>query len=325
MSLFPARLIVVPSGRRAAFYLACEEHVAHTLPEGAYLFIWQVSRTVVMGRHQVARAEVDLDFCAREGIDVVRRRSGGGAIFADEGNLMLSLITPEGAVEPLFKAYAEAVAAALQAMGAPATVSGRNDILLSGEGKICGNAFYHLTHRNIVHGTMLYDTTPRLMLQALHPDPAKLQAKGVESVRRRVALLKDFLPFGIGELRRRLEASLTCGALTLSAADLAAIERREQDYYDPQYTHFDDGLLPSATRIEGVGALAVRLTLSGGKVSDVQLTGDYFELADARAALHEAFVGHTPAELPARIAELHPEAAIRGLTEDSLLRCVVVE
>ena len=83
-----------------------------------------------MGRNQVAHQEVDLDFCRREGIDVVRRKSGGGAIFADSRNIMWSLITGEGAVEPLFVEYAEKVARALNKLGADAALSRRTDTAL---------------------------------------------------------------------------------------------------------------------------------------------------------------------------------------------------
>ena len=96
-SAFPACLITFPfnvEGKTAPFFLAAEEYVAAALPADNYLFAWILPPTVVMGRNQVADAEVDLEFCQREGIDVVRRKSGGGCIYADEGNIMFSLITP---------------------------------------------------------------------------------------------------------------------------------------------------------------------------------------------------------------------------------------
>lgn len=91
---------------------------------------------------------------------------------------MWSLITSSCAVEPLFRIYAHEVANSLNSLGAQTEVSGRNDITLKHGGKICGNAFYHLASHNIVHGTMLYDTNPRLMMGALTPDLQKLQSKG---------------------------------------------------------------------------------------------------------------------------------------------------
>ena len=275
---FPACFVELPpqcEGRRAPFYLATEEYIADTLPEGSYFFTWQIGRTVVMGRNQVAHQEVNLDFCHREGIDIIRRRSGGGAIFADEGNIMTSLITEGGAVEALFAEYAEAVAAALRQLGAPATVAGRNDIVLSGEWrvesgerngdkngvacqeeklsslhsplstlhqestlhqrKVCGNAFYHKQDRCIAHGTMLYDTNPQLMEGALHPDVTKLEQRGVKSVRSRVGVLKDYLPFDVATLRQELRHLLTDHTITLTDDDVREIERLEQRYYKEDF------------------------------------------------------------------------------------------
>ena len=193
-SIFPACHVVFPASadsRRATFYLAAEEYIAQKLPADNYLFSWQLSPTVVIGRNQVVHQEINLDFCQAEGIDVVRRKSGGGAIFADQHNIMWSLVTTACAVEPLFQVYAHEVARSLDSLGAQTEVSGRNDITLKNGGKICGNAFYHLANHNIVHGTMLYDTNPRRMQGALTPDVSKLQSKGVSSVRSRVALLKE--------------------------------------------------------------------------------------------------------------------------------------
>ena len=229
---FPACYVAFPEGyefRRAAFYLAAEEYVARTLPEGNYLFTWRLRPTVVMGRNQVAHQEIDLDFCRQHGIDIIRRKSGGGAIFADERNIMVSLITGAGPVESLFAEYSRCVSDCLCALGAPTSVSGRNDIVLEGRdglagGKVCGNAFYHLSDRNIVHGTMLFDTNPELMDGALHPDVSKLKSAGVKSVRSRVALLKDYLPFGVERLQEALRERLTHITVELSEADVRAIE-----------------------------------------------------------------------------------------------------
>ena len=92
--------------------------MATCLPEGNYLFTWQIKPTVVIGRNQNAYAELDVDFCKQEGIDIIRRKSGGGSIFANEGNVMTSLVTGKGAVEQLFREYADNVSASLRALGA---------------------------------------------------------------------------------------------------------------------------------------------------------------------------------------------------------------
>lgn len=340
-TLFPACFVCMPpytEGRSATFFLAAEEYVATHFCTGngaseAFLFTWRLTPTVVMGRNQVAHQEVDLDFCRREGIDVVRRKSGGGAIFADERNIMTSLVTGPGPVEPLFQAYAAAVSAALNTLGATTTVSGRNDILLTYErdgetttGKICGNAFYHLAENNIVHGTMLYDTDPRLMQGALHPDLSKLQASGVKSVRSRVALLKDVLSIDVGELRQQLREKLTNRSIVLTDDDVRAIESIEAEYKTDEYLYGRKAKLDSIIRqrIEGVGTLEVHLTLLNGNVDSLSLSGDFFETGDehAETLFRRAFEGHpfTPSAIGERIAAVHPERAIRNLNAEALCR-----
>ncbi len=354
-SHFPACFVELPleaEGRRAAFYLAAEEYIADHLPEGSYFFTWQIGPTVVMGRNQVAHQEVDLEFCRREGIDVCRRRSGGGAIFADERNIMTSLITEACPVEPLFAEYAEAVASALRQLGAPTIVAGRNDIVLrdppkpslkgrkypspfkgeDGRGsKVCGNAFYHRQNRCIAHGTMLYDTNPRLMEGALHPDVSKFEQKGVKSVRSRVGLLKDYLPFGVGTLRQRLRTLLCDRTTILTAEDIRQIERLEQRYYKEDFLNASTSAQSPISytktisrRIEGCGMVELQFSLQDNLITDIQLHGDFFDLGHASEVFQLAFVGQsfTPESLRQSINTHHPEHSIRGLNEAALV-CLV--
>ena len=367
-SHFPACFVELPletEGRRAAFYLAAEEYIADHLPEGSYFFTWQIGPTVVMGRNQVAHQEVDLEFCRREGIDVCRRRSGGGAIFADERNIMTSLITEACPVEPLFAEYAEAVASALRQLGAPTMVAGRNDIVLVNEElrmkneefkslnqgntnsnssrltlhsslprKVCGNAFYHRQNRCIAHGTMLYDTNPRLMEGALHPDVSKFEQKGVKSVRSRVGLLKDYLPFGVGTLRQRLRTLLCNRTTTLTAEDIRQIERLEQRYYKDDFLNASTSALSPISytktisrRIEGCGMVELQFSLQDNLITDIQLHGDFFDLGHASEFFQLAFVGQsfTPESLRQSINTHHPEHSIRGLNEAALMSLVCNE
>lgn len=331
-TLFPACFVEMPAStehRRAPFYLAAEEYIAHRFPTGNYLFSWQLAPTVVMGRHQIAHQEVDLDYCRAEGIDVVRRKSGGGAIFADEGNIMWSLIAEEGSVEPLFQAYAQRVAEALGQLGAEVKVTGRNDLTLAQGGKICGNAFYHLPHRNIIHGTMLYDTDPPRMQAALHPEESKLTSKGVASVRSRIALLKEHLSFGVSELRRRLRPLLCDRTLTLQADDVCAIEEIERSYYDPAYLYGQSlrHTLTRQARFEGCGTIAVQLALQGSLIGSIQLNGDFFELGSATESFQLAFENqpYTRQSLEKAVAEKHPERSIRGLSAADLLSLLLPE
>lgn len=177
--------------RSLAFYLAMEEFVAEHV-EGDSLFVWRVSPTVIIGRNQDVEAEVNLQYCREHDVKVVRRKSGGGCVYSDMGNIMISYVSRRGDVSEIFDRYLSALTACLRSLGLNAEKSGRNDILVEGR-KVSGNAFHQLPDRSIVHGTLLYDTDFRALEVAIRPPVEKLQRHGVASVRQRVENLKTFL------------------------------------------------------------------------------------------------------------------------------------
>ena len=185
--------IVLPdtNERSLAFYLAMEEFVAGQ-SEGDSFFVWRVSPTVIIGRNQDLEAEVNLGYCREHGVKVVRRKSGGGCVYSDMGNIMISYVSRRGDVSEIFDRYLSALTACLRSMGLNAEKSGRNDILVEGR-KVSGNAFHQLPDRSIVHGTLLYDTDFEALEEAIRPPVEKLQRHGVASVRQRVENLKMFL------------------------------------------------------------------------------------------------------------------------------------
>lgn len=187
--------------RRLSFYLAMEEFVARHVDVPDCFFMWQVEPSVIFGRNQLMEAEVNLNYCQRHNIQIYRRKSGGGCVYADRNNLMFSYITTEENVNFTFNRYIMMVVHMLQRLGVDARASGRNDVMV-GDRKVSGNAFYKLPGRSIVHGTMLYDTDMLNMVGAITPTDAKLLSKGVQSVRQRVCLLKDYISLTLGEFRQ---------------------------------------------------------------------------------------------------------------------------
>jgi lipoyltransferase/lipoate-protein ligase len=177
--------------RSLAFYLAMEEFVAREI-EGEAFFVWRVEPTVIFGRNQVLENEVNLEYCREHGVDIVRRKSGGGCVYSDLGNIMVSYISRRGDVSEVFDRYMTALTEALRALGVPAEKSGRNDILVE-DRKISGNAFHQLPDRSIVHGTLLYSTDLEALTEAIRPPVEKLQRHGVESVRQRVMNLSEYV------------------------------------------------------------------------------------------------------------------------------------
>ena len=185
--------VILPDNvrRSLAFYLAMEEFVASEV-EGEAFFVWRVEPTVIYGRNQVLENEVNLEYCREHGVDIVRRKSGGGCVYSDMGNIMISYVSGRGNVAEVFDRYMTALAEALRALGVPAEKSGRNDILVEGR-KISGNAFHQLPDRSIVHGTLLSSTDLEALTEAIRPPVEKLQRHGVESVRQRVVNLSEYV------------------------------------------------------------------------------------------------------------------------------------
>ena len=136
--------------RKASFYLAMEEFVARNVLDDDCLFYWQVEPSVIFGRNQLIGNEVNLEYCKSHAIDIFRRKSGGGCVYADKNNVMFSFITGEENVGLTFNRYINMMVLMLKRMGVNASATGRNDIVVDGR-KVSGNAFYHIPGRSIVN------------------------------------------------------------------------------------------------------------------------------------------------------------------------------
>ena len=243
--------------RRLTFYLAMEEYAAKTFSdsplkgegkepseqevsplrgdlEGSFFFLWQVEPTVIFGRHQVIENEVNIDYCREHGIQFYRRKSGGGCVYADKGNVMMSYITRSDQVTSTFREYMQMVCGMLRQLGLEATSTEHNDVLIGGK-KVSGNAYYHLPGRSIVHGTMLFDTDMDNMLQAITPPRQKLDKHGVQSVRQRITLLKEHTDISIEEFKRFAIEKLCSDSLMLTEEDVRNIEAIERSYLDSEF------------------------------------------------------------------------------------------
>ena len=209
--------------RRLSFYLAMEEFVARRLDESDAFFMWQVEPSVIYGRNQVVENEVNLDYCREHGIEVFQRKSGGGCVYADKDNLMLSYVTNEENVGFAFNRFVNMVLLVLRKMGIKATGTSHNDIMI-GDRKLCGIACRKTSKGCIVHSTLLYDTNMEHMLNAITPGPEKLEKKGIQSVRQRITLLKDYTSLSLEEVRMLIRDTLCVGERMLTEAEVGEIE-----------------------------------------------------------------------------------------------------
>ena len=316
----------VEKNRRLPFYLAMEEYVARELPAQDYFFIWQVEPTVIFGRNQLVDSEVDVAFCRANNIQFYRRKSGGGCVFADRSNLMLSYITPTTNVNFTFNRYMLMVEDALQRLGVDARTSGRNDILIGGK-KVSGNAFYHLPGRSIVHGTMLYDTNLDYMLNATTPSASKLRSKGVESVRQHITTLCNHIGLTIDELKGHLRSVLCDSCVVLTKADIAAIEQLEQEYYDDSFIYGNNpaASLSKVERIEGVGEFHVSVDVKENRIRKVVLVGDFFIIGDIDSMLLARLKGveYSRAAIEDALAGVETESIIMNLKKEELINLLI--
>lgn len=222
--------------QRLSFYLAEEEYLARHSPQGELFFMWQVEPSVIFGRNQDVQAEVNTEYCKAHGISIFRRKSGGGCVYADMSNVMMSYITPSDEVQRTFGHYLKMTVNTLSSMGVKATWTENNDIMI-GDRKVSGNAFYHVPGCSIVHGTMLYDTNMQNMVAAITPPVEKLVRHGVESVRQRIALLKDYIGLDIEGMKDFFRKNLCDSTIKLTDKDVEDIRLLQKEYDAPEWIY----------------------------------------------------------------------------------------
>lgn len=219
-----------------AFYLAMEEYIARHFPQNEYFFMWQVDPSVIFGRHQDVEAEVNAEYCHQHNIKIYRRKSGGGCVYADMSNVMLSYICADDNTTKTFSHYLQLIVETLKDMGIDATYTTNNDIMI-GDKKVSGNAFYHIPGRSIVHGTLLYDTCMDNMIGSITPSEEKLVKHGVQSVRQRLCLLKDITSLSLEEVKNFIRKKLTQSSVTLTQRDVETIREEERKLLNPEWIY----------------------------------------------------------------------------------------
>lgn len=266
-----------------AYNLACEEYLfSQTALDIAIL--WRNGPSVIIGRNQDTYAEADRGYAESEGIRVIRRITGGGAVFHDLGNLNYTFITGSGSGIDFQRFCAPAVEF-LRGLGLDASLSGRNDILVSGR-KVSGSAQTWRGGRILHHGTLLYSADLSKLSNVLKVRPEKLKSKGISSVVSRVANISCFLenapPVELFTLM--LKDTLGMEPYKLSKEDIEKIERLKNEKYDTDEWTWGKAFPMSFTKkIEcPAGHLESGLDINQGKIVSARFTGDFF--GDAQIA-----------------------------------------
>ena len=262
------------------YNLALEEELLHWLPESsAILYLWQNAHTVVIGKNQNAWKECRTEQLAADGGHLVRRPSGGGAVYHDLGNLNFTFLAPLGDYE--VHKQLSVILEACRSFGIPAEISGRNDLLADGR-KFSGNAFLETNGRGSHHGTLLVDVDMTKMPRYLRPSKEKLQAKGVNSVESRVVNLVTLAPgLTIPELKLRLRAAfekvygMPSAEIRESMLDAASIEqtRKRNASWEWTYGKTLEFTLSFGKRFPW-GEIELQLEIEKGVIADVKVYSD---------------------------------------------------
>jgi len=278
------------------FNMAFDEFCLNSLPvDEPVFYLWQNRPSVIMGFNQEVNTEVNLKYLRQNDIALVRRVTGGGAVYHDLGNLNYTIVGRSEDLERDYPEYAGLMMKALQELGVPATLSGRNDILVDGK-KVSGFAKRVCKNRLMVHGTLMFDVNLEVLTQALCPPATKLQSKGIASVRSRVTNLCEHLPHlaNIQAFSQALERILSCQytdeEYRLSSDELASIQQLADEKFSQwewTYGHSPKATLTYSARLK-CGTVEVHLTLTENRIASCRFGGDFLgnlPVTDVESAL----------------------------------------
>ncbi len=316
-----------------AYNLALEE-IMTMQADAPFAMLWRNRPSVIIGRNQNACREFNAAYAREHGISIVRRMTGGGAVYHDLGNLNYSFFAFETDANRRyvdFAPFAAPVLNALRSLGVDAEFSGRNDILVGGR-KISGSAKSVHAGRILFHGTLLFDLDFEAMSAVLTPPQAKIEAKGVASVRARVANLNEFLPTLDREMFRQamerdflrqfgLKEPLPIPVNWVREAERTADERyRSWEWNFGESPDFSF----ERTRHFPCGTVTVHLDVHSGVIRRAAFRGDFFGSAPADG-LADALVGcpHRADALRTALSGANVGRFIAGMEPDTLLELLV--
>ena len=313
--------------------LAIEEYALKNLDiNESYLLFYINKPSIIIGKNQNTIEEVNQDYVEKNDITVVRRLSGGGAVYHDLGNLNFSFITKDdGDSFHNFKKFTEPVVKALGKLGIHAELSGRNDIMAEGK-KISGNAMFATRGRMFSHGTLLFNSEMDHIVSALKVKKEKIESKGIKSVRSRVGNIADFLkePMTIEEFRSFIltnifEGSSEIPEYVLTDEDWEKIHKLSEERY--QKWDWNYGKSPKfnvqASKRFPVGSIDLRLEVNKGMIENCKIYGDFFGVGDV-AELEQKLIGvrYEKEAVADVLEEVDVQHYFGNVTKDDVLQLV---
>jgi len=267
------------------FNLAAEEYVLKNFNENCFM-LWRNAPSIIVGKHQNTLAEINIDYVKEKNIAVVRRLSGGGAVFHDLGNINFTFIqNVESDMSKVdFKRYTQPIIDVLKQLGIDAKFEGRNDIMIDGR-KISGNAEHVYKNRVLHHGTLLFSSKMADLSAALKVNPLKYQDKGVKSVRSRVTNISEHLAqkmsvnqFADIILDFIIKSEPSSKIYEYSEKDIESINKLVEEKYSTWEWNF--GYSPKYNFEKQVktngGHLEIYMHVEKGVIQDIRFFGDFF-------------------------------------------------
>lgn len=314
--------------------LAIEEYLLRKMDveKDPFLLFYINEPSIIIGKNQNTSEEINTDYVDSNGIHVVRRLSGGGAVYHDLGNLNYSFITiDDGESFRNFRKFTEPVVKALNSLGINAELSGRNDLMAEGR-KISGNAQFSTRGRMFSHGTLMFDTNVEEVVSALKVSKEKIESKGIKSIRSRVANVSEFLekPMAIEEFRSAILNSIFEGEENVKIWELTEedwkgineISRERYGNWEWNYGKSPKFNVKHSHRFP-VGGIDVRLQVEKGMVEDAKIFGDFFGVGDI-SEVENAITGvkYERNTLDEAISSIDIPKLLGGITKDEFLKLI---
>ena len=313
--------------------LAFEEYVFNQMDQDqSYFLLWQNDNAVIVGKHQNTIEEINQEYIRENDIKVVRRLSGGGAVYHDLGNLNFTFIVNDRGREQFdFQTFARPLVEALKTLGVNAEFNSRNDIAIDGK-KFSGNSQYAKRGRILHHGTILFNSNLATIQSALKVKKDKIESKGIKSVKSRVTNITDYLDETYtmedfkAALLKAMFANDNLEKITLSNEEIQAIERLKTEKYatwDWNYGKSPQYNLRKERKCD-FGLITVLLQVEKGEIKDLHFYGDYFGNGDIQE-LEALFIGVKPSEAALSEVLINTDLAdyINGLDAKTLIDLIL--